>query len=1375
MTESFTRHRKWLSFAVALLLVSGASGGTIWDGGGGTGNTSIDTPSNWDSDSPPAFDGSAYVTFGSGGATATVNIPASFLGIGFNREGGFTLANGSGALTLGAGGLTAVLPSTNACTYTIAEDLTITSDQAWGITNNTGVTTVTVSGRISDGTSSYGITRSGSGTLVLSGDNSYDGPTVVKSNGIIQVSHDNALGSASSPTTIENGARLDLSGGVSVAEPIFLSGQGPNNGGVLINSGVNTLNGLITLVAGSIRINSTGSSSVFTISGGITSSVNPFTVLNAGGGTIRISGKPVNIGAGTLWSDQSGTLVLGASSNTWGNSTVARVTVRTDAASAFPTNTLLDMSNAGRIDLNGFSQVAGNLQSTDGKGSEITSASTATLTLNQTGNRVFDGRLAGSLALTLNGSGGLTLSNALSSTSGDITLNSGTLTVTSGSFLGRSTNIVVNGGTLVLQTGRGIRNTAALRIADGGGAKVNIAAGLTEQIERLYFGSVLQSDGTWGASGSGATHTNDMHFGGTGCILVTNAAATATRDFYVAPGGNATNSGTILSPFATLEQARDAVRIAQMENEPPLGGITVWLRGGTYYRTNTFDLVSADSGTISSPVFYSGYPGETARVSGATQLLPEWFSTVSAASPVWARLNTAARGNVMQVDLAAHGITDFGTLRRRGFGSSSTIAAAELVFDNLPQQLARWPDVGETSPGASNGFAYTVGPTTTTNFNYTGSRPEVWTQAEELWFHGFFMHHWADDHIKSAAVDTNLHTVTLSAAPGYGITNNMPYYAENLLEEITQPGEWYLNRSTGILYFWPPAGPAGHEIHLSMIEVPLMRLTAAQYVTMRDIVFETTRGDLVAITGGNNNTLLHCLLRNAGNYAAKITGVSNGVSSCEISDPGDGGIMLTGGDRPTLTRAWNYVRNCTIHGFSRWSWMYAPAVSVGSGSVGHIVSHNVLYDSPHTAIGLGGGNYHLVEFNEVRDVCKWSSDAGAIYTGRDFGAYGTVFRYNFVHDIAGQFGAGYGTQGIYLDDCIAGIEVFGNICYRISGMGIQHGGGRDIKMYNNVLVKCGKGMNSDARGITWDMSNTWANLQALPYRGPVWSNAFPTLYPMPTNWTVVTNTGYLAPYKSVFSRNVGYGNTIWVNGSSTSYYQEVSNNLTNCVPLFVNETSTNLALASNSPAFSIPGFFDIPFNQIGLESNKTITVQVVGGGTASVFPVQSNYYPMQLPWFSAMPSNLWYFDSWSGAATSTSSGWGAWITNDMALTAVFKPFTAANATPLWWLASHNLPTNDSGALADSDTDGLFNWQEYITGTDPTNDRSTFEIRSVAGSELSFLAAANRSYDVEYRSTLTDTNGWQFLTNRIASSDTIIDIIDPTQGQQRYYRIKARFP
>lgn len=63
------------------------------------------------------------------------------------------------------------------------------------------------------------------------------------------------------------------------------------------------------------------------------------------------------------------------------------------------------------------------------------------------------------------------------------------------------------------------------------------------------------------------------------------------------------------------------------------------------------------------------------------------------------------------------------------------------------------------------------------------------------------------------------------------------------------------------------------------------------------------------------------------------------------------------------------------------------------------------------------GNDHLMEYNEINDVCYESNDAGAIYAGRNWRMRGNVIRYNYLHDISGF--EGKGCVGVYLDDVVA--------------------------------------------------------------------------------------------------------------------------------------------------------------------------------------------------------------------------------------------------------------------------------------------------------------------------------------------------------------------
>ncbi|MDX9981186.1 MAG: choice-of-anchor D domain-containing protein, partial [Lentisphaeria bacterium] len=238
------------------------------------------------------------------------------------------------------------------------------------------------------------------------------------------------------------------------------------------------------------------------------------------------------------------------------------------------------------------------------------------------------------------------------------------------------------------------------------------------------------------------------------------------RDYYVAPDGNDANLGTIEAPFSTIEQARDTVANFYQLGVEPAGGITVWLRGGRYEISAQVLFDQTHAATASAPVAYRGYPGEGVRLTGSRRLEAAWFTPVTDADPVWARLDSAAQGQVVKANLTANGITNFGTLLRRGFGKDGVLGALELFVDNQPQQLARWPNGEE--------FARLATAVSTTQFTYSGTRPERWTQAEAPWAHGYWYHMWADEHMAISGINTATKTVTLDGTHTYGTKTNQP-------------------------------------------------------------------------------------------------------------------------------------------------------------------------------------------------------------------------------------------------------------------------------------------------------------------------------------------------------------------------------------------------------------------------------------------------------------------------------------------------------------------------------------------------------------------------------------------------------------------------
>ena len=144
------------------------------------------------------------------------------------------------------------------------------------------------------------------------------------------------------------------------------------------------------------------------------------------------------------------------------------------------------------------------------------------------------------------------------------------------------------------------------------------------------------------------------------------------------------------------------------------------------------------------------------------------------------------------------------------------------------------------------------------------------------------------------------------------------------------------------------------------------------------------------------------------------------------------------------------------------------------------------------------------------------------------------------------------------------------------------------------------------------------------------------------------------------------------------------------------------------------------------------------------------------------------------------------VTENHAIHGRFSADLATNATPVWWLVQHNLGTNDADVVRDTDGDLLRNWQEYIAGTDPNTNASTFQIE-IGGSNgtvvvhLPTIAADGPGYeDVERYYDLEDAPGpgagaWQSVagyTNRIGDGSPVT-YTNSSGGAMRSYRGKTR--
>lgn len=649
-------------------------------------------------------------------------------------------------------------------------------------------------------------------------------------------------------------------------------------------------------------------------------------------------------------------------------------------------------------------------------------------------------------------------------------------------------------------------------------------------------------------------------------------------------------------PFATLERARDAIRELKAARALPEGNVIVEVQGGVYELNRPFELDSRDSGTGSlSRIIYQGEKGREVRLSGGRSLTG-WKPVTD--QGILRKLSTGIRGKIWQANLKAAGISDFGSPGGLGM---------ELFFNDEPMWISRYPNKGFMKiTGVFNLQPVDIRGTKgdqVGRFQYDDQRISRWKEEKDAWVDGYWFWDWSQQRHRIAELDTANRTIEVVPPwHHYGYRAGQWFYGFNLLSEIDEPGEYYADRENGILYFYPPSDVVNGRTTVTLIP-NIITMNQASSVTISRLILEGSRETIVTMRGCNGSLLAGCTLRNAGDCAVTIDGgMRSGVSGCDIYGTGAGGIRIDAGDRATLIPAGCYSDNNHIHHTARIKRIYTPCISLNG--VGNMATHNLLAHVPHMAIYFNG-NDHLIEYNEIDDVCYESNDAGAIYAGRNWTMRGNAIRFNYMHDISGF--EGKGCVGIYLDDAFSSAEVTGNI-FRNVTRAMMIGGGRDNVVTNNIFIGCIPSLHVDARGMGWmqDMTDEWireaaekGTILGAAYNRPPYSTRYPKL-------PLLTDDEPRAPKGNVISNNICAGGNwdkpsgFWgmsVEGKARPFLEmkdnivspasgvqdSLSKSFIIADPLFadpVHPEKKDFRLAKGSPALK-RGFKQIPFRKIG--------------------------------------------------------------------------------------------------------------------------------------------------------------------------------------------------
>lgn len=526
---------------------------------------------------------------------------------------------------------------------------------------------------------------------------------------------------------------------------------------------------------------------------------------------------------------------------------------------------------------------------------------------------------------------------------------------------------------------------------------------------------------------------------------------TGTVRYYVSPEGNDQHEGTKSEPFRTVERAQEAVRKSRAED--PGKSFEVILRGGTYTLEKPIVFSSGDSGMEDKPVIYRAMKGEEPVFTGSVELR-NW--SLLEDSVRLSKLSADAQGKVWVTDLKAANISRFGDATDAG-------VRPELFCDGQMQILARWPNEGFVRAGKVKGR--TVLPpdymkrtgTREGVFEYLDTRMNRWASESDIHLGGYWYWDWSDQFQKVARVDTNNRTFYLREPyHHYGYRDSLRYFGVNLFQEIDIPGEWYLDRTEGLLFWYPAEGksPETSLLTLSVYDEPFMvEIREGSHIVLEGLSFQEGRGSAISIQGGRDCKIVNCRMERFGRDGIHVMGgTDHVVSGCLLRTLGHGGMKVKGGDRKTLTPANHLIEQNVVEYFSLYKRTYEPAVHLDG--CGMFIRNNRFSHSSSSAMRVEGNDF-VIEYNEISHVVNESDDQGGLDMFYNPSYRGNIIRYNRWSDIRG--GTVHGAAGVRLDDMISGVVIYGNIFERCGALhfgGVQIHGGKDNLVSNNLFYDC---------------------------------------------------------------------------------------------------------------------------------------------------------------------------------------------------------------------------------------------------------------------------------------------------------------------------------
>ncbi len=647
----------------------------------------------------------------------------------------------------------------------------------------------------------------------------------------------------------------------------------------------------------------------------------------------------------------------------------------------------------------------------------------------------------------------------------------------------------------------------------------------------------------------------------------------AERAFYVSTDGDDAWSGTLAEPnasksdgpFASIEHARDVLQTLSSS-----GDITVYIREGFYFLDQTLTFGPEHSGRSDTRITYKNYNNEDVTISGGFEIT----------------------GWQQQGQLLVTTINDV---------KNGDLYFKELYVNEERRDRARHPNKGDffrihgSLPGQEK-----------SSFYFHPGDMDAYDNLDDV--NIVFYQSWLGVHLWIDRLDAAQNVVEFSPQMWWEtghFDNRARYYVENAYELLDEPGEWYLNRTTGQLYYYPMPGETLENILVIAPKTDRVIELAGQpnennyveYLTFSGLKIKhadwmplnksKTEGQahiqlddaIIYARGAYDCHFIDCEISLGGAHGFIFTsGSSNNlVQKCHIHALGGGGLYLgdTSGwnacstPAPSDEIADNTIDNCFIHDLTH---VHHGSVGIWVGcSSNNTITYNEICDMDYTGISVGWcwgykssfQQNNVINNNHIHHLGNGElSDMGGVYTLGE--SDGTVVSNNLIHDV---YAYAYGGWGLYTDEGTTDIVMENNIVYNVKSQAFHQHYGQDNFIRNNILAfshEAGIARTRDEAGNSFNFTNNIVLTDIGVQLGGSWGDG---------NFTMNNNLYWDIMSHDRLDFDLGTFNEWQAKGHDTN--SQVAD------PLFVGAENFDFTLQAGSPALDL-GFQPIDVSAIGL-------------------------------------------------------------------------------------------------------------------------------------------------------------------------------------------------